>query len=64
MINEENTLNLDDRELEEDMTEIGRLAERGETEPLVSAFINILKKIDSGANKTEKQESVKEEGQD
>jgi len=46
------------------MTEIGRLAERGETEPLVSAFINILKKIDSGANKTEKQESVKEEGQD
>lgn len=36
LINEENTLNIDDKELEEDMSEMGKLARSGLAEPLIS----------------------------
>ena len=36
-------------------------AEKAETEPLITAFINILKKIDNKENKPEKEENFKME---
>jgi hypothetical protein len=50
--------------LEEGVTSMALLAENGYTEPLITAFINILKKIDNRDNKSEKDEPLKMELED
>ena len=61
ILNEENTLGLDDKLIEEDISNMGRIANSGRMEPLVTSFIDILKKIDSRATKIEQLPEAKEE---
>lgn len=48
MLSEDNSLNLDDKQMEQDIEAMGQLAKSGQVEPLVSTFINILKKLENG----------------
>ena len=40
---------------------MGKIAARGDVEPLLAHFLNILKKIDNRNNKSEKEEQIKRE---